>query len=381
MDQHAQEATTHALYQAIATLGETGLQAAAIYQGTMVVNAVAGIADVSTGALVTPDTLFPVFSMSKGVTATIVHRLVERGVLAYDEPLARWWPAFAAHGKGGISVRHALSHRTGLQTFKNLDRSEYPSLDATGRNLEDATPEYAPGASMGYHGMTFGTLLGKVIEGATGKPFAQVLHEEITGPLGIPDLYCGVPDVPAVTNRIAALLPGGIPDSATGLVGMTDAERAPLAVTAAERGKREFQTGCMPAGGMITNAGSIVRMYGAMREPGLDGVRMLTPETIANATVPYFGADGRHIEWVGRMGLGYVIGGSPHLGCGVVIPSPWPDSFGHTGLGGSLAMYCPSRDLAVALTKNALMPGRLECHTWDLVMRAITGALGLPYEA
>jgi len=195
MDQHAQEATTHALNKAIATLGETGLQAAAIYQGTMVVNAVAGIADVSTGALVTPDTLFPVFSMSKGVTATIVHRLVERGVLAYDEPLARWWPAFAAHGKGGISVRHALSHRTGLQTFKNLDRSEYPSLDATGRNLEDATPEYAPGASMGYHGMTFGTLLGKVIEGATGKPFAQVLHEEITGPLGIPDLYCGVPDV------------------------------------------------------------------------------------------------------------------------------------------------------------------------------------------
>jgi len=133
-------------------------------------------------------------------------------------------------------------------------------LDATGRNLEDATPEYAPGASMGYHGMTFGTLLGKVIEGATGKPFAQVLHEEITGPLRIPDLYCGVPDVPAVTNRIAALLPGGIPDSATGLVGMTDAERAPLAVTSAERGKREFQTGCMPAGGMITNAGSIVRM-------------------------------------------------------------------------------------------------------------------------
>ena len=198
MDQRAQDATTLALHQAIATLGETGLQAAAIHQGTMVVNTVAGIADVSTGTPVTPDTLFPIFSMSKGVTATIVHRLVERGVLACDEPLARWWPAFAAYGKEGITVRHALSHRTGLQTFKNLDRSEYPSLDATGRNLKEATPDYAPGASMGYHGMTFGTLLGKVIEGATGKPFARVLHDEVTGPLGIPDLYCGVPDVPAV---------------------------------------------------------------------------------------------------------------------------------------------------------------------------------------
>lgn len=289
---------------AIATLGETGLQVAAMHQGMMVVNAVAGIADVSTGTPVTPDTLFPVFSTSKVVTATIVHRLVELGVLAYDEPLARSWPAFAAHGKGGITVRHALSHRTGLQTFKNLDRSDAPSLNATGRNHEEATPDYAPGASMGYHGMTFGILSGKVIEGATGQPFAQVLHDEVTGPLGIPDLYCGVPDVPAVTNRFVALLPGGIPDSATGLVQMTDAERAPIAVTAAERGTREFQTGCMPAGGMTTNAGSIVRMCGAMREPGLDGVRMLTPATIANATVPYFDADGRHIEWVGRMGLG-----------------------------------------------------------------------------
>ena len=104
----AQRVVADALRNAIATLGETGLQVAAYHHGELVVDTWAGIADPETGRAVDGHTLFTVFSMSKGVTATITHRLVERGVLAYDEPLATWWPAFAAHGKGGITVRHAL---------------------------------------------------------------------------------------------------------------------------------------------------------------------------------------------------------------------------------------------------------------------------------
>jgi hypothetical protein len=50
-----------------------------------------------------------------------------------------------------------------LASFKVLGPSDEPSLDATGRSLEQATPDWAPGASMGYHGMTFGTLSGRTI--------------------------------------------------------------------------------------------------------------------------------------------------------------------------------------------------------------------------
>jgi hypothetical protein len=50
-------------------------------------------------------------------------------------------------------------------------------------------------------------------------------------------------------------------------------------------------------------------------------------------------------------------------------------------LGGLLSMYCPSRDLSVALMKNALMPGRAECHTWELVLRATCEGRGIAYEA
>ena len=381
MNPNAQAAVAIALKEAIATLGETGLQVAAFHDGALVVDAWAGIADPGSGRPVDSDTLFTAFSMSKGLTATVVHRLVERGVLEYDAPLARWWPAFAAHGKGNVTVRHALSHRAGLPAFKDIAMLDQASLAKTGRNLEDAVPDWAPGASMAYHGLTYGTLLGRTVEEATGKSFAQVLHEEVTGPAGIHDLWCGLPDDPATHARVATLHPAGAPAPSTGIAPLTDEERAMLVGVSALFNHHEMRAGCMPAAGMIGTARAFARHYAAHRADGLDGARLLDPATVAGATVPYFGEDGRTVEWHGRMGLGWIIGGSSHLHCPVVIPAPWGDAYGHTGLGGLLSMYCPSRDLSVALMKNALMPGRAECHTWDLVIRAVSSGLGIAYEA
>jgi CubicO group peptidase (beta-lactamase class C family) len=381
MDSRATAAVTDALHHAIGTLGETGLQVAAYHHGELVIDAFAGNADPEGTRPVDANTTFCVFSMSKGVTATITHRLVERGVLAYDEPLARWWPAFAKHGKGGITVRHALSHRAGMPAARDLAPDDMANLAAAGRNLEQATPDWAPGASMAYHGMTFGTLLGRTIEEATGKPFSQVMREEVTGPAFIEDLWCGLPDDAAIHARVATLHPAGAPAASTGLAPMTDDERAHLTNVATRRNLPIMRAGCMPAGGMIGTARAFARHYASMRVDGLDGTRLLDPTTIAEASVAYLGDDGKHIAWTDRMGLGYVLGAGTHQDCGVTIVAPWADAFGHTGLGGSLAMYCPSRDLAVAMTKNALHPGRLECFTWDVALRAVCNALGISYDA
>ena len=358
-----------------------GLQVVAIHRGEVVVDAWAGIADPATGREVGGDTLFTCFSMSKGVSATIVHRLVERGILAYDAPLAEWWPAFAAHGKGGITVRHALSHRAGLPEFRDLDPDDLPSLAATGRHLEEATPDWAPGASMAYHGLTYGTLLGRVVELATGKAFAQVLDEEVRAPLGLRDLHCGVPNDPAVQARIATLVASGDPAASTGLAPVTPTERADRAAPAERFNTGAYRAGCMPAAGMIATARDLAAHSAAMRPQGYRGVRLLRGDTVAEATVPYRGDDGTHVEWTSRMGLGYALGAARHPHCGIDTVAPWADAFGHTGMGGSISMYCPSQDLAVALTKNALAPSRFTFHAWDHVLRAIAGALDLPYGA
>jgi CubicO group peptidase (beta-lactamase class C family) len=379
VNQHAQIIVTNALHEALTTFGEIGLQVAAYHRGELVVDAWAGVADPESGRPVDGDTLFTAFSMSKGITATVTHRLVERGILAYDTPLATWWPAFAAHGKGGITVRHALTHRAGLPNFKGLASSDEPSLAATGANLEGATPDWAPGASMGYHGMTFGTLLGRVIEHATGKPFAHVVFEEVTGPAQIDGLWFGIPDDPVVRARLATIHPAGTPDPSSGFSPMSDDDRANLSQTAAWANRKDVREGCIPASGMIGSARAIARHYAAMRADGLDGVRLLSPVTIAHACVPYFGDDGNHVGWTDRMGLGYTLGAGTHFACDVTLIAPWSDAFGHTGYSGSLGMYCPSQDLAVAMTKNALFPGLRECFRWDHALRAVCDGLAIAY--
>jgi CubicO group peptidase (beta-lactamase class C family) len=143
----------------------------------MAVDTWAGVADPVSGRAVDGDTLLTMFAMSKAITATLTHRLVARGIVAYDEPLSARWPEIGRHGKGGVTVRHAHSHRAGLPIFKGLAFGDQPSLAATGRNLEEAVPDWAPGALMAHHGMTFGALLGRTTEQAGGKRFAQVMHE------------------------------------------------------------------------------------------------------------------------------------------------------------------------------------------------------------
>ena len=109
------QATIQALLDdLIASDEERGLQVAVYHRGDLVVDAWAGLADAATGTPVTPETLFTVYSVSKGITATALHILAEQGKLAYDDPIAKHWPEFATNGKADILVRHALSHVSGI---------------------------------------------------------------------------------------------------------------------------------------------------------------------------------------------------------------------------------------------------------------------------
>ena len=75
---------------------ERGVQFAAYLRGEKIVDAAAGIADPATGQTVDTKTLFPVFSTTKGIAATLAHILVERGKVSYETRIAEVWPEFAA---------------------------------------------------------------------------------------------------------------------------------------------------------------------------------------------------------------------------------------------------------------------------------------------
>src|SRR6185437_4781803 len=104
---------------------------AVFIDGRPVVDVWTGWSDRAGEQLWTADTGAMVFSATKGIAATVIHRLVDRGVLAYDEPVATYWPEFAANGKDSITVRDVLRHRAGAVAPEGRQegRTAEPSAD------------------------------------------------------------------------------------------------------------------------------------------------------------------------------------------------------------------------------------------------------------
>ena len=159
----------------------------------------------ATGTPVDRDTLFTVYSVSKGITATVVHILAERGTLAYDNPIARHWPEFAHNGKAGIHLRHALSHTAGLpQMPPGYGSYEVTDWAVMCDRIATLSPLFPPGETPVYHALTYGWIVGGVAERADGRPFARIVAEEIAAPLALDGLFFGVPA--SELSRVAMLV-------------------------------------------------------------------------------------------------------------------------------------------------------------------------------
>ena len=97
------------------------------------------------------DTLVNAYSVGKGVTAFLTLRLVARGLLELDAPVARHWPEFAVAGKGGITLRHLLTHQAGLPGVREpLPEGAVLDWDRMCGALAAQAPYWVPGERHGY---------------------------------------------------------------------------------------------------------------------------------------------------------------------------------------------------------------------------------------
>ena len=331
---------------------ERGVQVAVYRDTEQVVDAVAGMADPDSGRPVDAGTVFYNFSVVKGAAATIVHMLTERGLFGYDTPVAELWPEFAAHGKQAVTVRQVLNHTAGVPGIP-LDTTveDLCDWDRMCAAIADAELWWEPGTKVGYHAYTFGYIVGEVVRRATGKRISQVLREEVAGPLGVADeLWFGMP--PSEHQRLARLEdePGAAEAAAQMMASLPPdlpmLRSAPMELfpNAAFGNRPDTLAADIPAGGK-TSARAIARMYAALLGE-VDGVRLLPPERLAEATaVSSSGVDevfGMPTTW----GLGYGLGG----------PDPADQSartvFGYGGVGGSFACGDTATGVAWAVTKN-----------------------------
>lgn len=137
--------------------GETGVSVAAYHDGRLIAEGVAGYADVSTEVQVTSETIFPVFSVTKGITALAVHIQADRGLLKTQDPIAKHWPEFAKNGKGSITIEQALSHRAGIpQMPDGVDPELMANWDWMIKQIAEFEPVFSPSKFNAYHVLVWG---------------------------------------------------------------------------------------------------------------------------------------------------------------------------------------------------------------------------------
>ncbi|MFD0417961.1 serine hydrolase domain-containing protein [Streptomyces sp. NPDC127108] len=303
----------------------------------------------------TPGTLIHSFSTGKGFMTTLVHVLAERGLIDYDSPIARYWPEFAAHGKDRATVRDALTHSIGIpQLPPGITPAELCDWDTMCALVADQEPLWEPGSDSGYHGWTFGWILGEPVRRITGLTPAQALRTFVTEPLGVADeLYFGVPD--AELPRIAPLVEGNWAAWLEDLPASVPFRRFVVPnrsvwTTADLANRRDHLLADIPAGG-TTTARAAARLYAALLGE-VDGVRLISPQRLEQITA--VAVQGRDRMLLGRFakGLGYFLG-LPEMGGG-------RSAFGHHGSGGSIAFADRERGLSFALTRTRLVGGEAD---------------------
>jgi CubicO group peptidase (beta-lactamase class C family) len=345
----AQKQVQNAIDQLVDAGTERGLQVT-VYRGQdLVIDAVAGIADPQSGRPVTPDTPFYSFSVVKAAASTIVHVLAERGLFGYDIPVAKLWPEFGARGKETVTVRQVLNHTAGVPGIP-LDTTieDLCNWDKMCAAIADEELWWEPGTKVGYHAYSFGYIVGEIVRRATGKKISQVLREEVAGPLGVADeIYFGMPQ--SEQHRLARLedapFPGGEMPQMPPDLPMFKAGPMSTFPNAAMGNRTDVLSADIPAGGKVS-ARAIARLYAALLT-GVDGVRLLSPERLREATaVSSSGMDqvfGMPTSWA----LGYSVGG---LGSAQNSKT----TFGVGGVGGSFACGDTESGIAFAITKNRL---------------------------
>lgn len=178
----------------------------AVYQdGIPVIDVWGGFADITSGKEWAEDTTAIAFSCSKSVSAIVVLRLAEQGILELDAPVATYWPEFGRHGKDRVTVRDVMAHRAGVPLVDaKLSREQVLAGAPLVEALADQVPLWEPGTAHAYHAVTVGTLLGEIVRRTTGRSLGTVLQEDLAAPLGL-DLRIGVPETEQ--DRVAVILP------------------------------------------------------------------------------------------------------------------------------------------------------------------------------
>jgi CubicO group peptidase (beta-lactamase class C family) len=313
------------------------------------------IAAMRTFGAATDDTLYVVFSATKAITSAAAWLLIQEGKLDPSESVAAIVPEFGTNGKERVTVEQLFTHTAGFphapfRPDEFLDRGKRLARFATWRLA------FEPGSRFEYHPSSSMYVIAELIERRSGRAFGEFVRRRIAEPLGLRDLFTGLPD--AEHPRLAECVHVGE------ALGEEDFRRLgfpPPPVTEVTEeaiqsfNRAEVRRAGIPGGGGTMTAADLALFYQALLDGGraLAGTELWTSATLAEARRvrtgelrdPVFG------KRVHR-GLGVVIAGDAERTYRGFGHTNSELAFGHNGAGGQLAWADPATGLSLGYCTN-----------------------------
>ena len=314
-----------------------------------------GFADRASGRKVVPAQPFVTMSIGKQLTVAAVFQRIERGDFTLTTPVAELIPEFGQRGKTAITIAHLLTHTSGLpMMMPPMDLERAGSLEAVVQATCASLPEFRAGSRVSYCVIVGHAILAECVRRTDGgrRPYRTILAEDLFRPLGMTDTSLGCPD-----RLRARLAPVVARDRRPGLF-----DPAFLETMSATLGEDTE----IPAGGYVSTAPDFHRFAEMLRREGeLDGVRILSPGTIASLQVNRTGDEPNTIwayaevmrgwsPFPANLGLGFFLRGDG------VFPTPFGlqasrATFGGFGAGSSAFWIDPATDVTYVFLSSGLM--------------------------
>lgn len=365
----------------------SGAQMALYRAGKRVLDIGGGTARARTGVPVKPETLFVIFSSTKGMAALAMWMLHERGAFDFDDPVVKYWPTFASQvpEKAGVTIRHVMGHRGGFPNGPEWFTARWwGNREALVRAMEEVPLVWTPGQYNGYHALNMGWMLDELCRrlDTKGRDIGTFLREEAFLPLGMVDSYVGLPDDPMLEDRVAWFEEPEVPLTVAAATGVGTSTAAPPVAGLPGRAPmddRHRETPelshpwnrpsvhrvVVPAGGGISTARDLARMYAALALGGeLNGVRVVKRESLEQAIVPTNAAGDidRIIGQPMRWGTGWHVGSAAE---GATMRT-----FGHGGRGGQMGWADLDRGLSFGFTTTGQLKAE-EYQRWLIDMQSL----------
>lgn len=321
-----------------------GAQIALARHGKLLAQRSFGRAQVAPNARdATDDTLWLLYSQTKVVTAAAIWLLVEQGALTFNDRIADHVPEFAANSKGAITLQQVLTHQAGYPSARP-GAEVWSDHELLRKVVCDFELEWWPGSKVVYHGASAHWTCAVLIEAITGRDFREFIRAEVLDPLGIEDIYVGVPE--SQQSRCADVheLRG------SQHVALGTQPGAPLSE---QVNGPAFRAAGVPGGGGYATAAAMQAFYQMLAAGGtLNGTRLFSPRLIQYVTRNH--TSDRIDESFGipmHRGLGpHVRGTTPVIrGLGSIGS---PNTFGHGGAGSSYSWADPDSGLSFTYLTN-----------------------------